>query len=900
MTSFFSWNMRGFNMSRKHRTLKSWIQTEKPLFGCLMETRVQEGNHQKCMDAALPSWSSITNYGYHPLGRIWFCWSDSVDVTLLHRSAQMITCAIQIPGTGEQFICSAIYAFNTAAERIHLWTEMRETQAAYAHLNLPWILIGDYNVTLSSNEHSRSMDYRSDQRSMRAFQEVLTDCSLVDLVYGGALFTWWNQRDGDPIGKKLDRALVNGDWLRLFPNSHAYFDTGGVSDHARCLIKLTGVQDESRKPFRYFNFLADDEEFIPVIQESWSSTARLYHSRTALSNFHRKLKLLKPILRALNRSHYGDISNRTKLAFEELCECQNRVLVDPSSENFVQVASASDKWNRLARIEEKFYRQKSCIRWLQAGDLNTCFFHKSVQIRASRNSIRRLVTEQGEVLTNPADIKREAVDHFQRFLQTQEQTEEISVASLQELLTFRCTHVASASLVSPVTAQEIYEALLSLPNDKVSGPDGFTKEFYVAAWKIIGQDFITAIQSFFLFGFLPSGINATILSLILKTENAEKMKDFRPIACCNLLYKVISKVLANKLRIIFPDAIESNQSAFITGRLLLENVLLASELVNGYHKSTITQRSAIKFDISKAFVTVKWSFITSVLRAMGLPLQFVQWIRLCISTAAFSVSVNGSLEDFFTSARGIRQGCSLSPYLYVILSNVLSKLLNKTAEAGGFQYHPQCQGVKLTHLSFADDIVVFTDGTVSSLKGTMGVMKEFAKMSGLHINATKSTIFAAGPDLEPLLEEATTQGISTGTLPIRYLGLPLTTKSLTPLDYEPLIDKVRRQMLSWSNRSLFFAGRLQLINSVVMSTINFWSSAFVLPAKCLDTVESMCCAFLWSGSPNQTHKAKVSWAELCYPKAEGGLGVRRLRDSSKVFALKLIWRLFTQHTSLWV
>ena len=163
--------------------------------------------------------------------------------------------------------------------------------------------------------------------------------------------------------------------------------------------------------------------------------------------------------------------------------------------------------------------------------------------------------------------------------------------------------------------------------------------------------------------FLPSGINATILSLIPKTENAEKMKDFRLIACCNLLYKVISKVLANRLKVIFPDAVEPNQSAFITGRLLQENVLFASELVNGYHKTSTTQRSAIKFDISKAFDTVKWSFITSVLKAMGLPLQFVHWIRLCICTAAFSISVNSSLEGFFTSARGIRQGSSLSPYL---------------------------------------------------------------------------------------------------------------------------------------------------------------------------------------------------------------------------------------------
>lgn len=147
--------------------------------------------------------------------------------------------------------------------------------------------------------------------------------------------------------------------------------------------------------------------------------------------------------------------------------------------------------------------------------------------------------------------------------------------------------------MGPVSAKKIYEALLSLPNDKVSGPGGFTKEFFVDAWRVIGQIFITAIQSFFLFGFLPSSVNATILSLIPKTEAAEKMKDFRPIACCNLLYKVISKVLANRLKLIFPEATEPNQNAFITGRLLLENVLLASELVNGYHKNISTQRSAI-------------------------------------------------------------------------------------------------------------------------------------------------------------------------------------------------------------------------------------------------------------------------------------------------------------------
>lgn len=139
-------------------------------------------------------------------------------------SDQIITCAIQIPESGEQFFCSAIYAYNTVAERTQLWRDLRATQATYAHLHLPWILIGDFNVTLSSNEHSRALDHRCDQTGMTHFQEVTTDCALMNLPYVGALFTWWNKRDEDPIGKKLDRALVNGEWLQRYPQSFAKFE----------------------------------------------------------------------------------------------------------------------------------------------------------------------------------------------------------------------------------------------------------------------------------------------------------------------------------------------------------------------------------------------------------------------------------------------------------------------------------------------------------------------------------------------------------------------------------------------------------------------------------------------------------------------------------------------------
>lgn len=199
MTSFFSWNMRGFNKPRKHWVLKKWIQDKKPLFGCILETRVQECNHEKIVKAALPGWNSITNYDHHRLRRIWFCWGPGVTVTLLHKSDQIITCVVQSE-KGDQIICSAVYASNFIAERRRLWSDIRATHQAYQHLSMPWVLIGDYNTTLSSTEHSRAQDYMGAQAGMVQFQELTTDCSLTDLAFTGALFTWWNKRGADPIG----------------------------------------------------------------------------------------------------------------------------------------------------------------------------------------------------------------------------------------------------------------------------------------------------------------------------------------------------------------------------------------------------------------------------------------------------------------------------------------------------------------------------------------------------------------------------------------------------------------------------------------------------------------------------------------------------------------------------
>ena len=180
----------------------------------------------------------------------------------------------------------------------------------------------------------------------------------------------------------------------------------------------------------------------------------------------------------------------------------------------------------------------------------------------------------------------------------------------------------------------------------------------------------------------------------------------------------------------------------------MENVLFASELLKSYHKEYVTERCAVKVDISKAFDSVQWSFFLKVLEALNLPEKFILWIKRCIEMASFSIQINGELAGYFNSKRGLRQGCALSPYLFVISMQVLSKLLDKAAKEKLIGYHPYCKELNLTHICFADDVLVFSDGKKRSTEGILAVFKEFARMSGLNISLEKSTLYLAGVKAE--------------------------------------------------------------------------------------------------------------------------------------------------------
>lgn len=197
-----------------------------------------------------------------------------------------------------------------------------------------------------------------------------------------------------------------------------------------------------------------------------------------------------------------------------------------------------------------------------------------------------------------------------------------------------------------------------------------------------------------------------------------------------------------------------------------------------------------------------------------------------------------------------------------------------------FGYHPKCKDMKLNHLGFADDLMVFCRADVESAQIIKEKLVQFGKCSGLEINPAKSHAFVAGVDSETKQNIISTLQFTEGRLPVRYLGLPLISTRLKDRDCRPIIDNIKRKLARWSTKTLSYAGRLQLINSVLFHTQVYWSSVVALPVSILKTIESLCRNFLWKGCDGSNEKrgmTLVAWQKVCVPRNEGGLGVKQLR-----------------------
>ncbi|XP_074283267.1 uncharacterized protein LOC141607821 [Silene latifolia] len=477
------------------------------------ETKINAGNVSHISHNLFDGWCVTTNCHTHKGGRGWLIWQpSSFDILILQYNPQFI----------------------------------------HVQYNGPYALAGDFNTIIHPDER---MGGQTRQEDMEDFLNCLGLCEMTDIPATGAFYTWNNKQDAEHRKyNRLDRFLINQEWVERIPDMAAHFHHEGLLYHTPCVASNIKLNNGKARSFKYFNMWSSAPAFLPTVKEE-----------------------LKYKLKALNKECFSDIENQTSQTAHLLAEVQVQIAAsDQNAELIAKEVNLMNELRNLTKARDCFLQQKSKVQWMEEGDANTAYFHCAIKKRCLRNKVIQIEDKEGQLCTDTETIENAFLAYYEDLLGKKSPTEEVKA-----------------------------DAVFSIPKDKAPGPDGYSSGFFRDTWDLIGKDVYAAVVDFFNTGQLLQQINATNITLIPKCDRPTSVKQFRHIACCNMIYKVISKLLCNRLAPVLPDLIHDNQGAFIQGRSIIENVLICHDIVHMYARSHVSPRCLFKIDLQKAYDTVE-------------------------------------------------------------------------------------------------------------------------------------------------------------------------------------------------------------------------------------------------------------------------------------------------------
>ena len=746
------------------------------------------------------------------------------------------------------------------------------------------VLGGDFNLVQNIQKDKKGGNNTTHFKSLEEIEKFKENMNLTDIwrdLHPDILRFKW-RRNNPEIHCRLDFFLISAS---LSTDAlEADILPGFKTDHS--LITWTlGTRTNPRGPgfWKLNSHFLKDLEYINFIKETINKVSNDYKEDESVDAI-----LLWDVMKLQIRASSIKYAKQQKAKQKRTEKTLERKLENNISEIEKRQIRTELEIKKQSLEQWINYKTQGSIirsrtRWYNEGEKNTKYFFELEKRHFNSKAIRNLKIDNNTTLNTDEEILNEA-RRFYQSLYTSNNSFCQNVPG--EDLFFQQGNQCTISddernhCEGLLTARECLESLKNMESNKTPGTDGIPVEFYKVFWNDIKPFLLSSLNASHAKGLLSISQRRGLLTLIPKKDKSLcYIKNWRPISLLNCDYKIAAKSIANRIKRTLPSVINSDQTGFLKNRFIGENIMLLNSILS-YSDIEKIPGLLLFIDFEKAFDTLEWSFIEKTLKYYNFGDSIILWIKLFYTDISSSIQNNGWSSDFFKLSRGVRQGCPLSPYLFILCAEILGAAVRRDTLIRGITISDnEC---KISQ--YADDTTLILDGTRSSIERSFELLNVFAKLSGLKVNYEKTEALWIGSFKNRTDKLVINQNIKWSFRKVKSLGVwfSINREEAVLLNYQEKKEKISKILSCWQLRRLTLLGKVTVIKSLAASQLVYIMSSLPSSQSYLKEIHQLLYNFLWDGKGD-----KVKRSVMLNEYKDGGLKMLDIRSSN--YALKSKW-----------
>ena len=541
----------------------------------------------------------------------------------------------------------------------------------------------------------------------------------------------------------------------------------------------------------------------------------------------------------------------------------------------IELSHYEEKLRDVYNKEAQGIKIRSRAQWFEEGEQSTKYFHSLEKIHAKNKNWDKILDSNGKICMDTNDIINVQVDFYKKLYSSAEiNKNECDFFSQQ--ITKKVSSNSHDMLNARLHLDELKNALRKMKNNKSPGPDGIIVEFYKIYWNIVKNDLFDIFEISYESQELPYSQYLALIVLLYKKGLRELITNWRPISLSNTDIKIISKVLAERLKKVLPEIIETDQSGCIIGRKIGHNIRLIEDIIEEMDDDNVI----LLIDQQKAFDRVEWEWLFLSLEKYNIGEYFINWIKVLYRNMKSAVLTNGFVSSFFPIERGIRQGDSLSALLYIIQSEPLSESIRTSKDIKGITIENSCGDFyEIKGCQYVDDStnMLFS---INYFHNCLGIIERFGEASGSRINKSK-TIALVSEHFQD--NQSILNGFPVTSGPEKILGIPMGVGVNGHIFWSDKIEKMNEKLSLWKQRDLTMFGKVHVIRSIILPLFQYAFAHISIDKPFIDRIQKIIWEFIWEWKTCFVHK------DICYlPRKMGGLNIPHFELYVKASRIRML------------